>query len=138
MNQKNAKRCGGGTFWINPPQVSGGGGGGLPSDPIVLTAGASASFTLNRAFGLTDGVTVIAIHCGNFGGMGTTDGFLDIGGGADADTMATRLLACLTATFTAVGSDLTAEAGPGSAKVTVSAGATGLLFGSATAGVQAL
>lgn len=124
------------TYYTIPS--SGGGGGGLPSDPIVLTAGASASFTLNRAFGLCDGVMVIAIHCGNFGGMGTANGFLDIGGGADADTMAGRLLLCLTTTFTALGSDLVATAGPGSAEVTVSPGATGLLFGSATAGVQAL
>lgn len=113
----------------------GGGGGGLPNDDVVITCGESVAFTFNRSFALCDGVRVIPCHVGNFGGTGSAAYFLDTGGGADADTMAGRLLTCLTATFAAASSDLSAVAGPGSDQVTVSAGATGLLVGTATAGL---
>lgn len=122
------------TFWVSPPQVEVV-SGGLPSTPVILTSGASATYTFNRGFAFTDGVVVCPVSCANLGGSNTAANILDFGGGATAGTMATRLLACLGATITAASADCTATAGPGPNDVTLTPGATGLLFASATAGI---
>ena len=111
------------------------GGGGLPTAALTLTTGASATFGLNLGFALCDGVQVIPLSIRNLGGVGTAAYILDNGGGADASTMATRLLTCLQATFLAAGSSLVASAGGLSTEVIVTPGPSGVLAASRTLGI---